>query len=680
MRHLRLSLGHSVVLVGAVLAIVCNSGAAGADLGGVVLEVMGEKITIRIAPDLLPNPGDKVEVLNTVPDLGEIALDCEWQVESVQGGLVLAVTRDKSRAAAQPDYRAVIHSPNPRRLNATAPAVKGPPLPAKTPDQTPPAGVPGPKTSHPPSDPGGSVVEGILEQTPAGFGAKGPKPSAPPSEPGSSVVVGVFEPAPGAGGGVTLDDVVRVNRGVFRSREPASGPVVPPELQNEEPWAVQWQVHDTLADLPGGGRAGLYADVVRSGQANPSPGRRGVMYLHPRSAPEPVRLIQNTTLPGPSPVLKLGVCGNRSPDGDWLLVVKVDGARLGPERLVRGLDGWLDLTYDLSGFSTSWPVQLCVEAHANDWRCAYAFFDYLWIESVVPLPTPPDTPLELPGVKSDPVSQTVHVESVILSDDFNSENEGHGQRSYDGFGNWFVRSGEVDLVGRGFRDAYPDHGLYLDLDGGGYLASTLQSKGAFRLGAGVYQLEFDLAGHPERTANTVTVSLGGLYSESFTLNAKEPFRTIRRQIKVRQATNAALVFKHAGRDGAGLLLDNVRFLAVSSPSVTSAAPSQDRPGSRASTSPAASAYLGALVQRDANGCPVISEVTPRSPAAQAGLRKGDVLAQIEDRVLEGTVTAPDEWARIVSGLPLDRPVRFVIRRQGQRMDLWVRPAALGLRR
>jgi len=723
MRNLRGSLRCSVVPVAVIMILTCGTGAAAADLSGVVREVMGDRIAIRIAPDLLPNPGDKVEVLDTVPGLGAIALDCEWRVESVQGDVVLAVTRDKSRATAQSDYKAVIHSPNPRRVGSLRPPGKptagAPPVDARTPDKTPPvgAGAPGGKApgawpdkghSAPPSD-----DKRVAGDTPAGMarpyqGLFGESTSVPESAPSfeewlksnqggktgeaapadkgtvgenksSQVVTGVFAAAPAAAGGITLDDFVRVNQGVSRAEESARGPAAPRDFQQEEPWVVQWQVHDVLVDFPAGGRAGLYVNAVRCGQANPSPGRRGILYLHPMNRETPVNILRYLSPQGPHPQLKMGVCGNRDPEGEWILVVNVDAARLAPEKVVRGADGWQDLTYDLSGFSGR-PVLVGIEVYAKDWRYDYAFFDYIRVEDVLGPPSPPETPLELLGVKAEPGPQPVRIERMILADSFDSENEGRGQLRYDGFENWFVLGGDMDLFGHGFHDAYPDHGLYVHLDGGGYLAGTLQSQGAFRLPAGTYQLEFDLAGNPERTTNTVTVSLGGLYSESLTLAAKEPFRTIRRQITAAQATNAALVFQHAGRDGAGLLLDNVRLLAISSPASTSAAPMR---GTRSlSTSPSpfkvVSAYLGAFVQKDLAGRLVISDVTPQAPAEQAGLRRGDVFVQIDGRSLEGTSIAPDELARMVSVLPVDRPIRFSIRRAGQQMDIWVRPRPRGM--
>jgi len=684
-----------VVLAATIVVITYGSATEAVELSGVVQQVMGDRIAIRIAPDLLPNPGDTVEVLNTVPDLGDIALDCEWRVESVQGDVVLAATQDKSRATAQPDYKAVIHSSNPRRIGPPAteeqPAIQKPPVDSKSPDKMPPVGdgAKGQKTPISSADAGspaipssqdgqavGDVPDGMVLMDKGLFGDGTSVPEATPSfdewlkstegskaneaslekgplgeDESSQVVVGVFEEPPPAAGGVTLDDVVRVNQGVFDPNGSSRQLARPVGLEAEEPWVAQWRVFDALVEFPGGGRSGLYRDAVRSGHANPSPGRQGILYLHPLTVATPVRITHSTVLEGSSPVLKLGVCGNRDVDGDWLLVVNVDGARLAAERLVRGADGWQDLTYDLSGFSVGRPVQISVEAHANDWRCEYAFFDYLRIEDDVP----PAVPME---DATPPV--VARVERVIVEDRFDSENGGVGLAGYDGFENWYVRGGEVDLLGRGFQDAYPDHGLYVDMDGSGFSAGTLQSKGAYRLSPGLYRLQFDLAGNPERTENTMTVSLGKLYSESFTLEAQEPFRTISREIGVEKAVNASLVFKHAGRDKAGLLLDNISLAAISYPGTESLGPRR-------------TAYLGVRVTKRIGSGFDLVDVTAQGPAQLAGLRKGDLITLIDGGTLADADLGASEFAEMVSGLPCDRPVRFTVQRNGKALDIWVRP-------
>jgi len=158
------------------------------------------------------------------------------------------------------------------------------------------------------------------------------------------------------------------------------------------------------------------------------------------------------------------------------------------------------------------------------------------------------------------------VASVLFEDTFESENGRKGQLNYTGFKNWDVIQGSVDLIGRGFWDYFPDHGLHVDLDGTTGKAGTLSSKKIFRLEQGSYRLEFDLAGNPLSGPNTVTVRLGRVYNEVFTLGKKEPFRKITRNISVSTMEDTRLVFQHAGGDDQGLFLDNIRLSRLTSQS------------------------------------------------------------------------------------------------------------------
>jgi len=72
----------------------------------------------------------------------------------------------------------------------------------------------------------------------------------------------------------------------------------------------------------------------------------------------------------------MGVSGNRDVDGDWVLVVKVNGKPLGEKKVIAGAQGWQDLEFDLSPFSGQ-TVTIEIEAWANDWHYEYAFFDYV---------------------------------------------------------------------------------------------------------------------------------------------------------------------------------------------------------------------------------------------------------------------------------------------------------------
>jgi hypothetical protein len=152
---------------------------------------------------------------------------------------------------------------------------------------------------------------------------------------------------------------------------------------------------------------------------------------------------------------------------------------------------------------------------------------------------------------------------VLFEDTFETENGRKPQLNYTGFKNWDVIQGSVDLIGLGLWDYFPEHGLYVDLDGTTGKAGTLSSKKIFRLERGSYRLEFDLAGNPFSGPNTVTVRLGRVYNEVFTLGMKEPFRKITRQISVSVTEEAKLVFQHAGGDNDGLFLDNIRLIKLS---------------------------------------------------------------------------------------------------------------------
>ena len=142
-----------------------------------------------------------------------------------------------------------------------------------------------------------------------------------------------------------------------------------------EAWAREWTVLSTYTDFSGG-KAGFYSEAVRVGDANPNPGRRGILYLHPKNEQEPARITRRLTVTGPAPILTMGVSGNRDVDGDWILVVKVDGKPLAEEMTIAGAEGWQDLTFDLSPFSGQ-TVIIEIEAWANNWYYEYAFFDYV---------------------------------------------------------------------------------------------------------------------------------------------------------------------------------------------------------------------------------------------------------------------------------------------------------------
>ncbi|WP_306297041.1 Calx-beta domain-containing protein [Nostoc sp. C052] len=150
--------------------------------------------------------------------------------------------------------------------------------------------------------------------------------------------------------------------------------------------------------------------------------------------------------------------------------------------------------------------------------------------------------------------------SLLLSDNFNTENNGVGVLNYLNLANWNVARGNVDLLGNGSYDSLPGNGLYLDLDGSTFSAGKLESKTTFNFNAGdKVTLKFSLAGSQRGDINSVTVSLGSIFTETFTLNSSQPFTEFTRSFIISSPASGKLVFDHAGNDNIGLLLDNVKL-------------------------------------------------------------------------------------------------------------------------
>jgi hypothetical protein len=140
-----------------------------------------------------------------------------------------------------------------------------------------------------------------------------------------------------------------------------------------EPWARSWAVLATAREFEGGYRAGFYEEPERRGGANPNPGRRGILYIHPVSEVTPARLAARVKVPAGGASLDIAVSGNRDRDGDWSLAVRVDGQLQKVER-IKGGSGWRDVRVDLAAFAGR-EVEVEIQARANNWSFEFAFFD-----------------------------------------------------------------------------------------------------------------------------------------------------------------------------------------------------------------------------------------------------------------------------------------------------------------
>ena len=148
---------------------------------------------------------------------------------------------------------------------------------------------------------------------------------------------------------------------------------------------------------------------------------------------------------------------------------------------------------------------------------------------------------------------------TLFSDNFDSENGGIGQGNYDSLNFWDITDGAVDLIGNGLHDFYPGNGLFLDLDGSTFNAATLKTKEVFDLSPGTYTLEFMLGGNARGGEDNVTISLGEIWEESFTLSSLDPLELITRTVEVDKQTSAGLEIEHEGGDNVGIIFDDVRL-------------------------------------------------------------------------------------------------------------------------
>lgn len=127
--------------------------------------------------------------------------------------------------------------------------------------------------------------------------------------------------------------------------------------------------------------------------------------------------------------------------------------------------------------------------------------------------------------------------------------------NFNGFVNWNVTSGAVDLIKNGAFGILckPHPGTCVDTDGTTSQAGTLETKDTFA--AGTYVVRFDISGNQRGGSSDILTLLFGGFSEPFTLNPFDPFVTIVRTITI--GSESKLSFVAAGNDQFGIILDNV---------------------------------------------------------------------------------------------------------------------------
>lgn len=175
---------------------------------------------------------------------------------------------------------------------------------------------------------------------------------------------------------------------------------------------------------------------------------------------------------------------------------------------------------------------------------------------------PPDVP-----VAHEPIP--VAASQVVLEDDFDSENSGRGSLRHRGFAKWLVPIGEVDLVGNGFHDACPGHGLYVDLGGTGAeeparTVGMLQLRQTLKLAAGRYRVSFDMAGSRNTKVAVRVGRLGSVYKGSFVGGEETVFERKAAEFTVGEGGGHRLTFASEGPE-LSVLIDNIKLERLQTP-------------------------------------------------------------------------------------------------------------------
>lgn len=164
---------------------------------------------------------------------------------------------------------------------------------------------------------------------------------------------------------------------------------------------------------------------------------------------------------------------------------------------------------------------------------------------------------------------TAATAGVIFEDNFDSEAGAPGNHAlnYNSFTNWSVSNGTVDVVSSGGWgiSCTGGTGKCVDLDGSTGNAGIFTST-ALTLGPGDYTLSFDISGNQRYgSSDSLAVTLGGFFSDSYLLSPSDPWTTITHSFSVAAATTSSFIFNHAGGDNIGIMLDNVSLSSVDVP-------------------------------------------------------------------------------------------------------------------
>src|SRR5574341_828854 len=101
------------------------------EIKGKVEEVSGMNVKVRVESEFVPNPGDKVQISDTVVGIGEVTIDGSWKVSSIEGDLISAEPEGNPSGKPLRGYSATIFSSRPQKVIQGVEKAPGPATPSE---------------------------------------------------------------------------------------------------------------------------------------------------------------------------------------------------------------------------------------------------------------------------------------------------------------------------------------------------------------------------------------------------------------------------------------------------------------------------------------------------------------------------------------------------------------------
>ena len=91
------------------------------------------------------------------------------------------------------------------------------------------------------------------------------------------------------------------------------------------------------------------------------------------------------------------------------------------------------------------------------------------------------------------------------------------------------------------------------------------------------------------------------------------------------------------------------------------------------TNVALTSYFGMAFDRHQGEGIKLLGVLDNTPAQNTGLRKGDIILEVENISFRDYGPKPEAFSNIINDLPPDKPLSFLIERERKRFEVWIKP-------